>query len=69
MFRKSEVVTSLGSAAFLKKWGKKSTKKVGKKVEKKVGKKVEKKVGKKVEEKVEKNNQACEKSLNARKKN
>ena len=35
MFRKSEVVTSLGSAAFLKKSGKKSRKKSRKKSEKK----------------------------------
>ena len=49
MFRKSEVVTSLGSAAFLKKSGKKAGKKSRKKVGKKNGKKVDKKGGKKVE--------------------
>ena len=46
MFRKSEVVTSLGSAAFFKKSGKKSGKKSRKKSGKKSGKKLkgEKKV-------------------------
>ena len=47
MFRKSEVITSLGSAAFLKKSGKKSRKKSGKKLkgEKKVEtEKIERKI-------------------------
>ena len=46
MFRKSEVVTSLESAAFHKKSGKESGKS-REKVEKKVGKKSRKKSGKK----------------------